>query len=142
MIMNMSKNCKLIKVKDGQTTGTSTITTDTIDTQGFECVAIFGTIATVNAGNYAKARQGAASNMSDGADLAGTKIVPGTNGNSFLIDLHRPTKRYVDVQVVRAGATTILGDIYALLCCPRKLPVTQGSTIDAELHVSPEEGTA
>lgn len=140
--MNLSKNSKLIKVKDSQATGTTTITTDPIDTEGFDGVMIFGKIATVNAGNFAKARQGAASNMSDGADLAGTKIVPGTDGDSFLIDIKRPTKRYVDVQVVRAGATTILGDIYALLYGPRKSPTSQGSTISAELNISPAEGTA
>ncbi len=142
MRMNISKNCKLVKVLDSQTTGTGTLTTDPIDTEGFDCVAIFGKIATVDPGNYAKARQGADSAMGDAADLLGTKIVPGTNGNSFLIDIHRPTKRYVDVQIVRAGATTVTGDVYALLCCPRKAPVTQGSTIDVELHISPAEGTA
>jgi hypothetical protein len=139
--MNQSKNTKLIKVKAGQATGTSTITTDTIDTQGFGGVMIFGSIATVNAGNYAKARQGADSGMSDVADLAGTKVVPGDDGDSFLIDIYRPAERYVDVQVVRT-ATTVLGDIYALLYEPRKAPTSQGATIDAELHVSPAEGTA
>ena len=140
--MNLSKNSKLIKVKAGQASGTDLITSDTVDMQGFEGVMIFGSIATANAGNYAKARQGDNSAMSDGADLAGTKIVPGDNGDSFLIDLYRPSKRYVDVQVVR-GAATITGDIYALLYdAPRKAPTSQGATIDAELHVSPAEGTA
>src|SRR6185436_18295785 len=99
--MNLSKNSKLILVKAGQVTGTTTITTDTIDTQGYDGVMIFGSIATVDAGNYAKARQGSASNMSDGADLEGTKLVPGTDGNTFCIDIERPRERYVDVQVVR-----------------------------------------
>ena len=141
--MNLSKNSKLILAKAGQVTGTTTITTDPIDTTGFEGVMFFGTIATVNAGNFAKARQGAASDMSDGADLEGTKLVPGTNGNSFCIDILRPRERYVDVQVVRAGATAVLGDIYALLYgSVRKAPTSQGATIEAETHASPAEGTA
>ena len=140
--MNLSKNSKLIKVLDSQATGTTTLTTSTIDTSGFSGVMIFGKIASVNAGNYAKARQGAASNMSDGADLAGSKIVPGNDGDSFLIDIQRPTKRYVDAQIVRGGLTTITGDVYALLYGPRKSPTTQGSTISAELNISPAEGTA
>ena len=139
--MNQSKNTKLIKVKAGQASGTDAITTDTIDMQGFGGVMIFGSIATANAGNYAKARQGDDSGMSDGADLAGTKIVTGDNADSFLIDLYRPAKRYVDVQIVR-GAATITGDVYALLYEPRKAPTSQGATIDAVLHVSPVEGTA
>ena len=141
--MNLSKETKLILVKAAQASAGTAITTDPVDTDGFDGVMFFGSLATVNAGNYAKARQGDASNMSDGADLAGTKIVPGNNGDSFLIDLKRPTKRFVDCQVVRAGANTAVGDIYALLYGPpRKSPSHQGPTINAELHVSPEEGAA
>lgn len=141
MTQNLSFNSKLIMVKAGQATGTSTLTTDPIDTQGFEGVMIFGTVATVNAGNYAKAREGAASNMSDGADLINTKIVPTVNGNTFLIDIQRPVKRYVDSQIVR-GVTTVTGDVYALLYGPHKMPTSQGATIDAEQHQGPAEGTA
>jgi hypothetical protein len=141
--MNLSKNTKLIKVKAGQVTGTSTITTDPIDTSGFEGVLIFGSIATVNAGNFVKARQGQASDMSDGADLEGSKLVPAVDANSFEIDILRPRERYVDVQVVRAGATTVLGDIYALLYgSVRKAPVSQGATIEVETWAAPAEGTA
>jgi hypothetical protein len=140
--MNATKNMKLIKVKAGAASGTTTLTTDTIDTQGFEGVMIFGSIATVDAGNYAKARQGADSGMSDGADLEGTKIAPGDNGDSFCIDILRPTERYVDVVITRTVAT-VTGDVYALLYgSVRKAPVTQGATIDAETHASPAEGTA
>jgi hypothetical protein len=140
--MNLSKNTKLILVKAAQTSAGTTITTDPVDTQGFYGVMFFGSLATANAGNYAKARQGAASNMSDGTDLANTKNVPGNNGDSFLIDLVRPTKRYVDCQIVRGGANTATGDIYALLYGPRKMPASQGTTVNAETHISPAEGTA
>lgn len=140
--MNLLKNAQLKLVLAAAVTGTTTLTTATIDTQGFDGVMIFGSIASVNAGNFAKARQGQVSDMSDGADLLGTKVVPGTNGNSFCIDLYKPTERYVDVQIVRAGLTTVTGDVYALLYEAHKAPTTQGATIDAELHVSEAEGTA
>lgn len=140
--MNLLKNSQLKLVLAAAVTGTTTLTTATIDTQGFDGVMIFGSIASVNAGNFAKARQGQVSDMSDGADLLGTKVVPGTNGNSFCIDLYKPTERYVDVQIVRAGLTTVTGDVYALLYEAHKAPTTQGATIDAELHVSESEGTA
>lgn len=141
--MNLSKETKLILVKAAQISAGTTITTDPVDTSGFDGVMFFGSVATANAGNYAKARQGEQSNMSDGADLVGTKIVPGNNGDSFLIDLKKPMKRYVDCQVVRAGVNTATGDIYALLYGPpRKSPTSQGSTINAEMHISPEEGAA
>jgi hypothetical protein len=140
--MNLSKQTKVILALAGAATGTSTLTSSTIDTQGFEGVMFVGSLTTVNAGNFAKARQGQQSNMSDAADLVNTKLVPGDNGDSFLIDIHKPQERYVDIQIVRAGITTITGDVYAILYGPRKLPTTQGATIDAETHVSPAEGTA
>lgn len=140
--MNLSKNSKLILVKAGQATGTTQLGTSVIDMQGFNGVMVFGSLATANAGNYAKAREGDASDMSDGADLEGTKNTPANNGDSFLIDIYKPKKRYVDVQIIR-GVTTITGDVYALLYdAPRKSPTSHGSTINAETFASPAEGNA
>lgn len=140
--MNLSKNTKVVLALAGQVTGTSTLSTNPIDTQGFEGVMFVGSLATANAGNFAKARQGQQSNMSDGAELINTKVVPANNGDSFLIDIYKPQERYVDLQIVRGGVTTITGDVYAILYGPRKAPTTHGPTIAAETHVSPAEGTA
>lgn len=137
--MNATKNTKLIKVLAGAAAGTTTLTTATIDTQGFEGVMIFGSIATVNAGNYADARQGQAADMSDGVMLAGSRVVPGDNGDSFCVDILRPEERYVDVQITRT-VSTVTGDVYALLYgSVRKAPVSQGATIDAVTLASPIE---
>ncbi len=140
--MNLSKNSKVVLVLAGQATGTSTLTTNPIDMQGFEGVMFVGSLATTNAGNFAKARQGQQSNMSDGAELANTKVVPVNNGDSFLIDIYKPQERYVDLQIVRGGVTTVTGDVYAILYGPRKIPTTHGPTIAAETHISPAEGVA
>lgn len=139
--MNLSKNSKLILVKTAQADGTSAITTTTIDTHGFSGVMIFGSIDTANAGNFAKARQGNAANMSDAADLAGTKVTPASNGDQFLIDIYKPAKRYINVVVTR-GASTATQEIFALLYEPSKAPTTHASTVVAETHISPAEGTA
>ena len=137
--MNATKNMKLIKVLAGAAAGTTTLTTATIDTQGFEGVMIFGSTATVNAGNFADARQGQAADMSDGAVLAGARVVPGDNGDSFCIDILRPEERYVDAQITRT-VSTATGDVYALLYgSVRKAPVSQGATIDAVALASPVE---
>ncbi len=140
--MNLSKNTKVVLALAGQVTGTTTLTTNPIDVQGFEGVMFVGSLAAVNAGNFAKARQGQQSNMSDGADLANTKVTPVANGDSFLIDIYKPQERYVDVQIVRGGLTTVTGDVYAILYGPRKAPTAHGSTIAAETHISPVEGIA
>lgn len=139
--MNLTKNVKVSLAEALTAAGTSAVTTAVFDMLGFEGIVFIGTIATVNAGNYAKAQQGAASNMSDAADLEGTKVVPGDDGDSFMIDIYKPQKRYVQVVVTRT-ASTALGEIFAIQYGAHKAPVSHGATIDSEVHISPDEGTA
>lgn len=138
---NLLKNAKLTMVLAGAATGTSAQNTAAVDMAGYEGVVFFGSFATANAGNYANLAQSTASGGTYN-DLEGTKVTPGDNGDSWAIDVYRPTKRFVRAETVRAGATTVTGDVYALQYGARKPPVTHGATIDSETHVSPDEGTA
>lgn len=138
--MNLSKNAKVVRVKLAQTSAGTAINSDSVDMQGFEGVMFFGSFGTANASNFANAAQ--SEDDSSFADLKDTKVVPGDNNDSFLIDVYRPTERYVRCEIDRGGANTATGDIYAVLYGAHKAPVTHGTTIDAETHVSPAEGTA
>lgn len=138
---NFSKTYRVVLAKAGQAAGTDAVNSDVIDMQNYEGVVFVGTIAAANAGNYAKIQQGQQADLSDAADLAGTKTTPGDNGDSFLIDLYRPQERYVRCVIVR-GVSTATGDVYAVQYGARLEPVTHGATIDSELHVSPDEGAA
>lgn len=140
--MQFSKSHKLIKVKAGAASAGTALVSDVVDTAGFEGVCFFGSIATANAGNYASVQQGLVADGSASADLAGTKVVPTADADTFMIDIAHPRERYVKCTVVRAGADTVTGDVYAVLYGARKEPVTQGATIDMEAHVAPAEGTA
>jgi hypothetical protein len=142
MVQQNSKETKLVLVKAAQSSAGTAVVSDVVDMSGFEGVMFFGSIATANAGNFATVQTGVVSGTV-ATDVAGSKNVPGTNGHSFLIDIFKPRKRYLKVTVTRAGADTATGDIYALLYGPRIHPVaSQGSTIAAESHVSPADGTA
>lgn len=141
--MNLTKNCKVTLVKAGQGSAGTDVESDILDMEGYEGVVFFGSIATVNAANFAKAQQDTDSAFGDDPqDLEGTKVVPGDNGDSFMIDVYKPRERYVRVVVDRGGANTATGDIYAIQYGAKKAPVSHGATIDSELHVSPAEGTA
>lgn len=141
--MNLSKNTKTTLVKAAQTSAGTAINSDSVDMQGFEGVMFVGSVSTVNAANFANVAQSSDDGSSDDfTDLLATKVVPGTNGNSFLIDVFRPEKRYVRLEIDRGGANTVTGDIYAIQYGARKKPTSQGATIDAETHISPIEGTA
>jgi hypothetical protein len=139
--MNLSKNTKITKIIAAQAAGTGTTNGSTLDMQGFEGVMfVGGAMGTADAGNYVKAQQGAQSDLSDAADLEGTKITPGDDGDAINLDLYRPTKRYVRPVAVR-GASSTLGDLYAIQYSGCKPPLDD-SAVDSELHVSPDEGTA
>jgi hypothetical protein len=138
--MNLTKNVKVTLVAAGGSSAGTAVNSTGVDMAGFEGVVFIGTIATVNAGNFANAAQG--SDNSNFTDLAGSKVVPGTNGNAFMIDINKPSARYVRCELDRSGTNTAYGDIYAIQYGAKVAPTTHGTTIDAELHVSPVTGTA
>lgn len=141
--MNLSKNCKVILIEAAAGSAGTELLSDAVDTQGFDGCMFVGSIATANAGNYAKVQQSSDDGSTDTyADLTGTKLVTGDNGDSFLIDIYRPRERYLKLSIIRAGANTATGDVYAILYHAKDMPTSHGSTIDSEVHVSPAEGTA
>lgn len=142
--MNLLTDCKLDKVADSTTTATSTVNSSIIDMQGYEGVIFITNIVTANAGNFLKAQQGAASNMSDAADLAGSRVDSNASDEMVALCIHKPVERYVRASVVRAGATTVLGEIYALRYGARTVPKDNSltGTGQAKVVVSPAEGTA
>lgn len=141
--MNLSKNCKVILIEAAAGSAGTELLSDAVDMQGFDGCMFVGSIATANAGNYAKVQQSSDDGSTDTyADLTGTKLVTGDNGDSFLIDIYRPRERYLKLSIIRAGANTATGDVYAILYHAKDMPTSHGSTIDSEVHASPAEGTA
>lgn len=139
--VNLSKNVKLTKVLAAASSAGTALDSASVDMEGFEGVMFFGRIATVDAANFANVAQ--SSDDSSFADLLGTKVVPGDDADSFLIDVFRPTDRYLRCEIDRGGTNTATGDVYALQYGgARKVPTSHGATVDAETHVSPIEGTA
>jgi len=138
--MNLTKNAKVTMVLAAAGSAGTALNSASVDMEGYDGVVFFGSIATVNAANFANVAQSA--DDSTFADLAGTKVVPASNGDSFMIDIYRPGKRYVRCEIDRGGAATATGDIYAIQYQARKAPVTHGATILSEVHASPAEGTA
>ncbi|MCC6192267.1 MAG: hypothetical protein IT318_24815 [Anaerolineales bacterium] len=118
------------------------------DMAGFEGVLMIFKMAAIAAGAVTsiKAQQGQASNLSDAADLAGTAqtVADDDDNQIFIIDLYRPTERYVrgvvDKDAVNATAETLTYIGYGA----RELPVTQtlADAVTFERHISPAEGTA
>lgn len=143
-IKNASTNYKLTKVADYSSANTSAIESSIVDMEGFESVWFFTDVNVADAGNFIKAQQDDASNMSSAADLLGTAVIVTGADEAVGIDLVKPEKRYVRAVVIRAGSSTTAGPIWALQYNGAFAPtdnITAG-TENHELHVSPIEGTA
>lgn len=140
--MNLSTNVRITKVGDYSTAGTSAVNSTAVDMQGYDGVLFLTTMAVANAGNYINAAQGDASNGSDAADLAGTKVVVTGSNEALWLDIYKPTKRYVRLEAVRTSSSA-MGEIYAIRYGGRVLPESN-AVVDAlagELHIGPAEGT-
>jgi hypothetical protein len=139
--MNLSKNVKITPVLAAATAGTGTNNGTTLDMQDFEGVMfVGGGFGTADAGNYYHVESGAESDISDAADLTGTKLVPGDNDDDICLDIYRPLERYVRIVRIR-GTSSTADPVYAIQYGPKKKPTSHASTVDSEIHVSPAEGT-
>ncbi len=146
--MNLTKYGKLTRVINATAAGTSDVNGSAIDMKGYDSVTFivgFGTI-TATAVTSIKIQQGAVSNLSDAADLAGTGIsVADDDDNQIVaVEVVRPQKRYLRVTVDRGTANAVIDFGIAVQTISYKEPVTHDSTtvIGSETHYSPAEGTA
>lgn len=132
----------LILGKAAQSAGTSTVDGDPLDMAGYDGVIVFGTIATANAGNFLKLQGGEAANLSDAADLAGSKVIADANGQVVGVDIVKPKERYLRGSIVR-GVSTATGDLYYLRYHSHKQPEANQITnvLKTIKLASPAEGT-
>jgi len=128
--------------------GTADRNGEVFDTAGFEGVMMVFKFAAIAAGavTSVKAQQGAVSDGSDMADLAGTgqTVADDDDNQIFIIDIVKPTERYlrgvVDKDTANATAEVLMYIGYGA----RELPVTEtlADEVTFERHISPAEGTA
>ncbi len=128
----------------GTSAGTELLS-DAIDmAAGYEGVLFLSNIATANAGNFMKLQQSDDDGSSDAySDIEGSKATAAGNDDQVAIDIYKPAKRYVRASMIRAGANTVTGPIWAIPYGPRVQPVDNtDSDMVGVLLVTPDEGTA
>ena len=146
-MQNLLTGLRFTRAKTAQAAGTADVESDVIDMANFDSV-IFGVLhGTITDGTPdVKVQQGDESDLSDAADLEGTRVAVADDDDDSitLVEVRRPSKRYVRCVVDRDGATgSVVDAIIAVQGFPRELPVTQDATVSgAEIHSSPAEGTA
>jgi len=143
--MQLSKSVKVIRAANAAAVGTANVTGSVIDMSDYDGVMLVAHFGAVTDGTPTlKAQGGAQSNGSDAADLAGTGSGPAASNNVLVLDLFRPTQRYITPVVVRGGATgCVLNSIVAIQYSARNKPTINDATTVSDTHslVSPALGT-
>lgn len=139
----LTQEIKISVLKDHSAAGTSTVTGSTLDMEDFDGAVIMAAFGVANSGNYLTVGQADESDLSDLADIEGSKIVPSANNELVMQDIYKPQNRYLVPSLVR-GASTLCSPIIALRYKGRKQPVDSNDTgeVQIEQKVSPDEGTA
>lgn len=142
--MNLSKNIEVIRVQNAAAADTSDLDGTAVDMQGYDGVLFIYGVGALTAGQVTKllAKQDAASGGSfTGLTGAETEALADGDGNKLLmLDVYRPTKRYVRPTLDRGTQNAVVDFGIAILYRGAKAPVTQGTTVaKAVLAVSPAE---
>ncbi len=149
---NLSNAVKTVRLKpDGSgwtvDAGITEVSSDIVDAAGFDAVRFLVGFGAITAGAITsiKVQQGALPDLSDAADLAGSRATVADSDDSkvAIVDVFRPKERYLRVVTSRATQNSAIDFAIAELYRADAEPVAQDATvIAAEVHASPAEGTA
>jgi hypothetical protein len=146
--LNLDKATKVTRVMNAQAVATTNVNGSILDMEGFESVEFILSAGTITDGNLSiKAQDGAAANLSDAADVAGTlTTLQNTDDNkAAVLDIVRPPKRYIRPVVVRGGATgAVIDGVIAIQYAARNKPVANDATTvgATKTVISAVDGTA
>lgn len=142
--MNLSKNIEVVRVQNAAAAGTSDLDGTVVDMQGYDGVLFIYGVGALTATQVTKlvAKQDVASGGAftalTGADSGA--MADGDGNKLLMLDVFRPTKRYVRPTLDRGTANAVVDFGIAILYRGSKAPVTQGTTVaKAVLAVSPAE---
>lgn len=115
----LSDNIKITKVKDHTTAGTSAVESDEVDMAGFDGVAFVTSYGTPATNNILTMEHSDTSGSGFAASVA--LKTSGSSDEEVVVDVQRPTKRYVRASAAR-GTSSTCESIYAIQYKSRSLP--------------------
>jgi hypothetical protein len=138
---NLTKEGKITKVLDYTAAGTDdTIESSVIDMQGFDAVVFVVAIGAITATGTAavQVQQGDESDGSDMANLTGAAVNFAAADTTLLaaIEVVKPAKRYLQVNVTRATANVVINSAIAIQHGSAVKPVTNGATVKGTVCVA------
>lgn len=134
------------RVMNSVAAGTTAQNGTGVDMTGYRGVMFVLAVGTLTATQVTNLKAQQSSDNSNWDDLEGTTVGPygdDDDNDLLVLDVYKPTDRYVRPVVGRGTANAVIDGVIAVLYDPIDVPTSQGATvIDSELHVSPDEGTA
>ena len=145
-MMSFLKECKVLPVENSVAAGKATTVGEVIDTAGFQCACFIYKLGTVvdAAAVTLKIYQDSDSAMGTVKELSGASAaIASTSSDSeqrLIVDVIRPSKRYLRPTIVTADQNVEIDDAICILYNPDTIPVTQPTSVDVgTLVVSPAE---
>lgn len=143
MIGFLSEDTKIDNVEAYGSANTTTLTSDSVDMQGYDGVVFIAKYGTAAANNVIHAEQSSDDGDSDAfTDIADSEVAAGASDEIQFIDILRPEERYVRCAALRGTSSTLEG-IWAIRYQARTKAVdnTTAGTIAGVTLVSPVAGT-
>lgn len=149
MNMNFLKDAKIIRVENSAVAGTSALTTDVVDTRGFDSIAFVAVLGDVTATSVLTltGKTNTADSVSSPTPVALTDTATFTAGASdadnkmMILDIQKPRARYVFAVLTRADANAVVDGIFAILYNAQEKPVTADATVLISASLNDPAGT-
>ena len=134
---NLKSNIKTSRVMPGHLGGISTLTSESVDTANFQGVQFIALFGAVPVGGTPEIKLQASDDNATWADVADVaqSLDNDDDHEIVLIDVYKPTSRYLRLELTRGGGNTIFDGALALQYGPRVLPITEDADVKASLLV-------
>lgn len=139
MHMNFLKDAKFLAVENAAAAGQTTLTTDVVDTRGFDSICFIVKLGDVD--NTSVLTLTAKTNTADSTSsptpttladtVTHTADATDADNKLLILDIHKPRDRYVFATLARATADAVVDGIFVILYNAHEKPVTQDATVIA-----------
>ena len=134
-MFSLLKDCKISLVKVRQTAATTEILSDTVDMQGYDSVAFIAITGDVDNTSVltltvkSNATDTTTGGTTEKAGTATTATATSADTKLIIVDVLRPSLRYVFASLTRTTANAVVEGMLAIQYNAKSMPVTQGSSV-------------
>lgn len=145
-MLNLLKDCKITRLKNAVTAGTSDQDGSVLDMSGYDSVLFVAALGDVTDtsvlelqafGNTADSTSSPTPVELTADSVTYTAGASDADNKLLVVDVVRPGYRYVFPRLKRGTANAVIDGIFAIQYRAKDVPVTQGSTVLASALVGP-----